>query len=232
MTSAESIRRPQLSEEIAAHIREAVMAGQLRPGQFVRLDAMANQLGTSVTPVREALLLLRGEGMVRLIPRRGYVVSPLSRLDVEDLFELQAHIGAEIVARATAKISVEEIEQLATMNRQLLAAVRSRSRAEIERLEFAFHRTINVAAGSRKLAYMLNNATRYLPAHFFSADIEWRTSTAGDHKAILDALQTGDVEAAQVAVVRHVLDGKQRLLTHLDSIDFWAPPTPEASLGP
>jgi DNA-binding GntR family transcriptional regulator len=225
MTSAEPIRRPQLSEEIAAHIREAVMAGQLRPEEFIRLDAMASQLGTSVTPVREALLLLRGEGMVRLIPRRGYVVSPLSRRDVEDLFDLQAHIGSEIVARATANIGADELALLAATNRQLIAAVRAKSTGDIERLEFAFHRTINIAADSRKLAYMLNNATRYLPAHFFSADPQWRTATAVDHRTILEALQAGDVQAAQEAVVRHVLDGKHRLLTYLDSIEFWSPAT-------
>ena len=74
MTTADALlaaRRPQLSEEIAAYLREAVMSGQLRPGEFIRLDSVAQQLGTSVTPVREALVLLRGEGMVRLIPRRG-----------------------------------------------------------------------------------------------------------------------------------------------------------------
>ena len=50
-----ALRRPQLSEEIAAYVREAVMSGQLRPGEFIRLDTVAQQLGTSVTPVREAL---------------------------------------------------------------------------------------------------------------------------------------------------------------------------------
>src|SRR5579859_7836235 len=110
---ADSLRRPQLPEQVAAHLRETVMSGRLRPGEFIRLDAVAQELGTSVTPVREALLSLRGEGMVRLIPRRGFVVSPLSRLDVEDLFDIQAYIGAEILARACLRITGEQLEELA-----------------------------------------------------------------------------------------------------------------------
>lgn len=64
-------RRPQLSEEIATRIRDMIMSGTLRPGEFIRLDAVAQQLGTSVTPVREALMLLRGEDMRSPGERRG-----------------------------------------------------------------------------------------------------------------------------------------------------------------
>jgi len=217
-----ALRRPQLSEEIAAYVREAVMSGQLRPGEFIRLDAVAQQLGTSVTPVREALVLLRGEGMVRLIPRRGYVVSPLSRQDVEDLFEMQVFIGAEIVTRAIKQIDSDSLEALAAENRALQAAIRAKDSAEIMRHEYEFHRVLNAAARSRKLAYMLNNATRYLPRGFYGADAQWRQAAAGDHKAILDALAAGDLEATLAASTRHIRDGKARLLEHLDSISFWS----------
>jgi DNA-binding GntR family transcriptional regulator len=198
------------------------MSGQLRPGEFIRLDAVAQQLGTSVTPVREALVLLRGEGMVRLIPRRGYVVSPLSRQDVEDLFEMQAYIGAEIVARAAARIDEATLAALAAHNRELQAAIRAKDSASIMRCEYEFHRTLNAAADSRKLAYMLNNATKYLPQRFYGADAQWRNAAANDHKIILEALRARDGDAARASVISHVRDGKQRLIEHLDSIDFWA----------
>lgn len=198
------------------------MSGQLRPGEFIRLDAVAQQLGVSVTPVREALVLLRAEGMVRLIPRRGYVVAPLSRQDVDDLFEMQVYIGAEIVARAVKRIDTETLETLAAENRQLQAAIRAKDSTALMQHEYEFHRVLNGAAESRKLAYMLNNATRYLPRGFYAADAQWRNAAAGDHKRILDALRAGDVEAAQAAVASHVRDGKVRLLEHLDSIAFWA----------
>ncbi|MFZ0831898.1 MAG: GntR family transcriptional regulator, partial [Mycobacterium sp.] len=84
--NAPAVRREQLSDEVAAHLRAAIMGGSLRPGTFIRLDETAGQLGVSITPVREALRTLRGEGMVVLEPHRGHVVAPLSRRDVEDIF--------------------------------------------------------------------------------------------------------------------------------------------------
>lgn len=92
------LRRAQLSDEVAGHLRAAIMSGTLRPGTFIRLDETAAELGVSVTPVREALLKLRGEGMVQLEPHRGHVVLPLTRQDIEDIFWLQATIAKELAA--------------------------------------------------------------------------------------------------------------------------------------
>ena len=78
------LRRPQLSEEVAGHLRSQIMSGALRPGSFVRIEDTAAELGVSATPVREALVTLRGEGLVEQIPRRGYRVGELRREDVED----------------------------------------------------------------------------------------------------------------------------------------------------
>ena len=71
------VRREQMSDEVAGHLRAAIMSGTLLPGTFIRLDETAAQLGVSITPVREALRTLRGEGMVLLEPHRGHVVAPL-----------------------------------------------------------------------------------------------------------------------------------------------------------
>ncbi|WP_338183781.1 GntR family transcriptional regulator [Jatrophihabitans sp.] len=221
MSTPPPLRRVQLPDAIAAHVRNAIMSGLLRPGEFIRLDAIAAELGTSVTPVREALLQLRGEGMVQLLPRRGYVVAPLSRVDIVDLFEIQSHIGGVLIERAVDRIGAEELAGLETINKRLQSAVRGKESAEIERLEYAFHRTINVSADSRKLAYVLYNISKYLPRHFYSADAQWRAAANRDHKRIIEALRAGDAAAARQAQAAHVMDGRERLLKHLDAIDFW-----------
>lgn len=82
--------RLQLSDEAAARIRELIMDGRVRPGDYLRLERLALEFGISVTPVREALKSLRSEGFVVLEPRRGFVVAPLSKRDVQDLFWVQA----------------------------------------------------------------------------------------------------------------------------------------------
>ena len=213
--------RQQLSEEVAARLREDVMSGVLRPGEFIRLEAVAQRLGVSVTPVREALLLLRGEDVVRLLPRRGFVVSPLTRVDVQDLWELQARLAGELAARAVERLGPEGMATLVEINRLLVEAVEAQASDRIEVLEYHFHRTINVAADSRKLAYVLRSATQYLPRRFFTADAHWRRAVNRDHKRILTALRAGDAERTRAAVEAHILDGQHRLVSHLDEIGFW-----------
>ena len=100
-----AVRREQLSDEVAARLRTGIMTGTLRPGTFIRLDETAAELGVSITPVREALRTLRGEGMVQLEPHRGHVVVPLSRGDIEDIFWLQATIAKELAATAAERIT-------------------------------------------------------------------------------------------------------------------------------
>jgi DNA-binding GntR family transcriptional regulator len=210
--------RPQLSDEVAAHLREAIMSGALQPGQFVRLDAVAAELGVSVTPVREALLALRGEDMVELEPRRGFVVSPLSRRDVKDMFGLQADLAAQLVGRATERITEEQLAHVERVAAELADAA---GHQELSTLEYEFHRLINKVAGSRKLARFLDMATRYTPARVYTGDPEWRVQVVADHAAILDALHARDVNAAREAVYRHVKDGERRLLRHLDAVGMW-----------
>lgn len=215
------VGRVQLSEEVAAHLRDLVMSGALRPGEFIRLEAVAQKLGVSVTPVREALLLLRGEDIVRLLPRRGFVVAPLTRVDVEDLFDVQARLAGELAARAVLRATTEDLERLTEINRQLVVAVRAESSDGIEHFEYQFHRTINTTAESRKLAYVLRSASQYLPRRFFTADAHWRRAVNKDHKKILTAFRERDGEAARTAVEAHVLDGRERLTAHLDEVGFW-----------
>src|SRR6201998_4634366 len=102
------LRRAQLSDEVAGHLRAAILSGTLRPGTFIRLDETAAKLGVSATPVREALLKLRGEGMVQLEPHRGHVVLPLSRQDIDDIFWMQATIAQELATSAAQRITDTE----------------------------------------------------------------------------------------------------------------------------
>ncbi|GAA3433726.1 GntR family transcriptional regulator [Kutzneria kofuensis] len=215
--------RPQLSDEVAAHLREAIMSGALQPGQFVRLDSVAAELGVSVTPVREALLALRGEDMVELEPRRGFVVSPLSRRDVEDMFQLQADLAARLVARATELINDQLLDHVERVAAELAAA---EGHQELSALEYEFHRLINKAAGSRKLARFLDMASRYTPARVYTGDPQWRVQVVDDHAAIVAALRARDADAAREAVFRHVKDGERRLLRHLDGVGMWSAGTP------
>ncbi|MCC8929143.1 GntR family transcriptional regulator [Rhodococcus sp. I2R] len=207
-------RRPQLSEDVANHVRHLVMSGEIRPGDFIRLDETAAELGVSVTPVREALLTLRGEGMVELVPHRGYVVSPLTVEDIVDIFWLQGQIAVELVRRAAPLITESVLAELTTLNASLSAAVDAGQADEVEDYEFEFHRVLNRLTEANKLAWFLNNATRYTPKRLYAADPDWGRSTVRNHEKLIDALRAGDVELACTLMRQQFTDGAERLIAY------------------
>jgi DNA-binding GntR family transcriptional regulator len=205
-----------LSDEVAGHLRAAIMSGSLRPGTFIRLDETAAGLGVSITPVREALLKLRGEGMVGLEPHRGHVVLPLTPQDIEDIFWLQASIARELAAAATDRISEAEIQELDRINNSLAAAVGSGDAETISGLEFAFHRVFNHASGRIKLSWFLLNAARYMPVLLYAGDPEWGAAAVENHRQMIAALRRRDAAAVIEHTVWQFTDAAHRLTDSLD----------------
>lgn len=215
-------RREQLSDEVAAHLRAEIMTGALRPGTFVRLDETAAQLGVSITPVREALRTLRGEGMVRLEPHRGHVVVPMTRGDIEDIFWLQATIAVELAGATVHRITGPDIDELERLNEALAAAVEHRDPEEVASAEFAFHRVFNQASGRIKLAWFLLHVARYLPPLLYTTDPGWGAHAVASHRKLIDALRRRDSDTVVRLTRGQFSDGAERLIARLDQIGLWA----------
>ncbi|SPM33420.1 DNA-binding transcriptional regulator, GntR family, partial [Mycobacterium rhizamassiliense] len=211
LRSRRPLRRPQLSDGVAGHLRGAIMSGALRPGTFIRLDETAAELGVSVTPVREALLKLRGEGMVQLEPHRGHVVLPLTPQDIDDIFWLQATIAREVAEAATANITDAEIDELDRINNSLENAVGSSDAETVAGMEFAFHRVFNQASGRIKLAWFLLNAARYMPVLVYAADPQWGVAAVDNHRQLIAALRRRDTPAVIEHTVWQFTDAAGRL---------------------
>lgn len=215
------LRRAQLSDSVAGYLRSAIMSGVLRPGTFIRLDETAAQLGVSITPVREALLKLSGEGMVSLEPHRGYVVVPLSRKDIEDIFWLQATLARELIQTTVANITDAEIDELSALNDTLADAVGRADADSVTNAEFAFHRTLNRVAGRLKLAWFLLHATRYMPPLMYASDPDWGADTVAHHGELITALRARDTAAAVRLTDWQFTDGARRLTDLLDDSGIW-----------
>src|SRR5437763_14072564 len=93
-----AMNRTQLPEQVATYVRELIITGQVRPGEFLRIERIAQAVGVSQTPVREGLLSLKSEGLVHLLPRRGFVVAPITPQDISDSYWAQAQIAGELAA--------------------------------------------------------------------------------------------------------------------------------------
>jgi DNA-binding GntR family transcriptional regulator len=206
---------------VAGHLRVAIVTGALRPGTYIRLDETAADLGVSITPVREALRTLRGEGMVRLEPHRGHSVVPMTRGDIEDIFWLQATIAQKLAASATERITEPEIRELEALNDALAAAVENANPEEVAFAEFAFHRTFNHASGRIKLAWFLLHVARYLPPLLYSTDPSWGIDAVTSHRELIAALRRRDEDTVVRLTTAQFTDGADRLIERLEKIRLW-----------
>ena len=215
------VRRGQLSDEVAAYLRAGIMSGTLRPGTFIRLDETAAELGVSITPVREALRTLRGEGMVQLEPHRGHVVSPFTRGDIEDIFWLQASIASQLARSAAERITDDQIDELERLAERVADAIERQDTDFVVDAEFAFHRAFNRASGRTKLAWFLLHAARYLPPHIYANDPQWGRMAVANRRELIAALRRHDVDEVVRLTNTQFTDGARRLTARLDELGLW-----------
>ncbi|HEX4444209.1 MAG TPA: GntR family transcriptional regulator [Galbitalea sp.] len=209
-------QRSQLSDEASAYIRNLIMSGQLLPGESVRPELIAEPLGVSTTPVREALQALRVEGFLELLPRRGFIVAPLTGSDIRDIFTAHALIAGELAARAARNATPEEIATLAELHESLLAAARSGDLEGLEQRNHQFHREVNRTAEARKLGWVLGVVGRYVPHLFYSTVRGWPGATIEDHSAIMESIAAGNAEQAREAMTRHIIHAGELLAQQFD----------------
>jgi DNA-binding GntR family transcriptional regulator len=207
----------QLSHKVAAHVREGIMIGQIPAHEFLRTERLAAELKVSATPVREALMVLQGEGAVRWEPRRGYRVTSVSDHDVRDLFLVQAYVAGELAARAVAALEPGEVARLVDIQKRLEEAAQAGLVADVDALNHEIHRRINVASGSFRLAALLKQTVQYVPLRFFGTVDGWSEASAHDHGAVFAALEAGDVDATREAMSAHIRHIGELLIDHLQT---------------
>jgi DNA-binding GntR family transcriptional regulator len=215
MATPDFVARPQLSEDVARFVRRRIFDGTYAAGKYVRLDQLAAELGISVTPVREALFALRAEGLVAQQPHRGFVVLPVTGRDLADVANVQAHVGGELAARAATNITDDQLRELKEIQAQLEKAYAERDDERTVRLNHEFHRAINVAADSPKLAQLMSQITRYAPESVFPAIQGWPDQSVQDHCRVLSALEKHDERLARAAMSEHLAAGAVPLIDHL-----------------
>jgi len=201
----------KLADRVAGWLRDSIMAGRLRPGENLRLVSLAERLGVSTTPVREALALLHKEGLVAGEPRRGFRVARLSRADIRDLFLLHAFIAGLLAERAVAVLSAGDIDHLAELNAEIKRCVRQGDQLRAVELNHEFHRIVNKAAGPTVLLRFLADMSRWTTSEVPG----WPTAAGQDHGPIIRALRRRDGKLARTLIERHVRSAGQRVVAHL-----------------
>jgi len=204
------------AERVYDDLREAIIGGEYTPGERLRTEALAERFGTSRTPVREALVLLEGDGLVELEPRRGAVVRSFDAADLVDLYEVRAILEARAAQLAALRLTREDLDALdATCDRA--ESMAGSGKIAIETLIASndeFHRIIVEASGSARLTAALRTVAgipRPFKAAFWKNGAE-RTRSLSAHREIVAALHSGSAERAESAMRLHVLTARDFLI--------------------
>ncbi|MFD4354405.1 GntR family transcriptional regulator [Nocardia sp. NPDC058518] len=200
-------------ERAARELRDRILTGALPAGARIDLDAITDEFATSRTPVREALLELSYEGLVRVAPRSGITVIGISPADIMDSFTILGVLTGQAAAWAAQRASTPELEQL----RALAADVASRSGDDsIGDANWRFHQEVHRAAHSPRLLTQIKQAVRVVPSNFLRLFPDHEQHSLDDHDQLIDALGERDAVRARAIGERHVLDAGRSLTEWLE----------------
>src|SRR6201995_3636614 len=190
-------------ERAARELRARILPGALPAGTRLDLDAITTEFATSRTPVREALLELSYDGLVKVTPRSGVTVIGISPEDVMDSFTILGVLTGQAAAWAADRIERPELEML----RELAGDVASRSGDDsIGEANWQFHQKIHRAAHSPRLMTQIKHAARVVPSNFLTLFPDHEKHSLDEHRQLLDALGEKDAERARSIAERHVLE--------------------------
>jgi len=213
----------RLSPQVARLIREMIVSGEAPGNTALRTEHLADRFGVSATPVREALMSLSGEGLVELRPGRGFRVVEMSRQDFIDIYDTQAHLAGELAARATLRLTDEDIAQLHAMQDAIVAAVERGDAAAAERIEWELHALVNRLAQAEKLRWLLRLTVQYAPFRAWFAVPGWSAAAPQDHLPILRGMGLRNPRTARDAMTAHIRNVGDLLADHLTARGLLTP---------
>ena len=185
-------------------IRDAIFSGELVAGDRLVQSVLAQRLGLSTTPVREALRELATEGLVRLDAHHGAEVRGINAVELREIYEMRVLLEPEVLRRALPRMSSADIELATQLQEQIAGDVTIAQRAVLNR---RFHRVFLDACDSRLLAQTVAALQDKYAAYNVAIehrDLGRHAHAIAEHEAILAATRDRDVEAATAAILHHI----------------------------
>jgi DNA-binding GntR family transcriptional regulator len=219
--------RPRLGDEVTQHLRDRLMKGEFRTGQRMGIDAIARELHVSTMPVREALYALAGEGLLEVLPRRGFRVARIGLNDMRDAYEVSAFISGALAERAAEwpdRRFLPELDRIqADIERLFRSAEGNPSAVEaVKSLNIKFHSTINHVSDSDRLRWFLAAASRFNPRSEYDGIAGWLEATVSEHGAIIEALKERDGAKARELVSNHIAHAGRLVVGELERRGYWS----------
>ena len=187
-------------------LRQAILKGEFQPGERLMEIQLAQRLGVSRTPIREAIRKLELEGLVVMIPRKGAEVAKITEKNMRDVLEVRLALEKLAIELACQRITDEEIKQLEISSQQFYQTTVSKDLLTMAQADERFHDVIYNATKNKRLIQMLNNLREQMYRYRieYIKDIETHEGLVKEHEDILQALREKNLEAASAMIQNHI----------------------------
>ena len=195
-----------LRDVVFKTLRQGILTGELKPGERLMEIQLANKLGVSRTPIREAIRKLELEGLVTMIPRRGAEVAQITEKSITDVLEVRKVLDNLSVELACDRITEEEKEMLQNACVDFEDAVKTGDFSMIAKTDVAFHDIIVAATRNIRLSQMVNNLAEQMYRYRFEyiKDSTQHNRLVQEHKEICEGIVSGNKEKALEAIEAHI----------------------------
>jgi len=202
-----------LRERVYAHLKEEILVNRIAPGSVLQEVPLAESLGVSRGPIREALGSLAAEGLVTITPRRGAVVTKLTKRDFLEAYQLREVLEELAVRMAVPRMSVDELDALEARIEEMLRCSARDDDTGFFEANAAFHEAFVVASGNRKLIEVYRRLVGQMgpyrrPSALLRGSLD---RSIAEHQEIMVAARARDGERAAELVVDHIRVPQRRL---------------------
>ena len=195
-----------LRDVVFTTLREAILKGNLKPGERLMEIQLAKRLGVSRTPIREAIRMLELEGLVVMIPRKGAEVAKITEKDLKDVLEVRCALEELAVELACRYITTEQIDHLKQIVDEFKIAMAGHDVTSIAEKDVAFHDVIFTATHNRRLIQLISNLSEQMYRYRveYLKNPESHEQLVREHEEIIDNLERNDVEQAKKNINHHI----------------------------
>lgn len=195
-------------------LRHAILKGELEPGERLMEIALAQKLGVSRTPIREAIRKLELEGLVVMVPRKGAEVADITEKDLRDVLEVRTALEELSIELAMKNMNDDDYKQLAEANKLFAKDSEGDDLIKIAEADVAFHELMYMATGNKRLIQIINNLREQMYRYRleYIKDKSTHARLVDEHNRIIDAMVKNDVAAAKAAIKLHVENQEENIL--------------------
>ncbi|GAA3848745.1 GntR family transcriptional regulator [Streptomyces coacervatus] len=199
-------RKPNFREKVVDVLRAALISGELRPGQVYSAPALAPRLGVSATPVREAMLELVKEGMVEIVPNKGFRVTEVSEKQLDEYTHIRSLIEIPTTVGLAATADLDDLKALRPFAMEIVTSAARGNLIDYVEADLHFHLGLLALAGNEHLVEVVRDLRQRSRLYGLTALLEAKRlqASAEEHLELLDALIARDEEAVREVITRHL----------------------------